>query len=448
MMRLIWINFFRSGVVKMGLPLLLMASLLGILVGKQFSDQQRRGIQEAAHLQQEQLHRHVESFKDEIGYMLYYAKFSLVNTPSPIGGLSIGQRDVNPTTMALTIRNIEAQKYDADLSNPYNQMIGNIDFSFVLIFLFPLIIVGFTYNLISEEQEAGTWNLVRIQSKNIRTVLLRLLSVRVLLVCLSFLLLSFVASLMLHTGLGIDFWKYLVAGVLYILMWFSFCFSVISFRMSSSSNALILLSFYLLLLIVLPGMVNSYLENKYPVPEALEVTVKQRKAYHEKWDMDHGETMDKFFAHYPQFKQYPIPDADFSWPVYYAMQQMGDDESAVYSKAFQNKLEQRNNASERISRFIPSLHLQLQLNSLAKSDLENHLRFLNAANAFHEKIRLHFYPKIFENKPSMDEDWNQWKEEYYEDDTSVTWFGLLMPLTFFMVLFAGVSAWKLRQFQS
>ncbi|MEJ7644720.1 MAG: DUF3526 domain-containing protein [Chryseolinea sp.] len=445
MMRLIWINFLRAGVVKLGLPLLLLVSLMAILVGRQFNERQNESIQEAAQLQQHQLHRHAQNFKDEIGYMLYYAKFALVNAPSPIGGFSIGQRDVNPTIMALTIRNIESQKYDADLSNPYNQMIGNIDFSFVLIFLFPLLIVAFTYSLLSEEQESGTWNLVLIQSRNAGGVLLLLLSVRVLLVSALFALLSFIASIILHAGFGVFFWKFVSGGLLYILMWFSFCFCVISFQKSSSFNALILLSFYLLLLIVLPGLINNYLENKYPVPEALEVTVKQRKAYHEKWDMDHGPTMDKFFVHYPQFRHYTIPDTDFSWPVYYAMQQMGDDESAVYSKALKKRLEERNVATRKISRFVPPLHLQLQLNTLAKSDMENHLHFLEAATAFHEKIRLHFYPKIFEGDASTSEDWRVWKEEYFEGDTSVTWAQLLLPLIIFTLLFTGITGRRFGQ---
>jgi ABC-2 type transport system permease protein len=65
-------------------------------------------------------------------------------------------------------------------------------------------------------------------------------------------------------------------------------------QMNSNFNVLLttwlfLISFYLALII--------RTQNKYPIPEALELTVKQRNAYHEKWDMDKQETLDKFYTH-------------------------------------------------------------------------------------------------------------------------------------------------------
>ncbi len=81
-----------------------------------------------------------------------------------------------------------------------------------------------------------------------------------------------------------------------------------------------LLSVWIFLIIILPAAVNNYVVNKYPVPEALETTVKQRKGYHEKWDLDKKSTMDRFYAHYPQFNEYTLPDKEFSWLWYYAMQ--------------------------------------------------------------------------------------------------------------------------------
>ena len=86
-----------------------------------------------------------------MGLLLYYVKFSLVNKTFPINSLAIGQRDVNPSIQSVTIRGLEGQKYDSELNNPSNLLLGNLDFSFVLIYLFPLLIIAFTYNIVSEE---------------------------------------------------------------------------------------------------------------------------------------------------------------------------------------------------------------------------------------------------------------------------------------------------------
>jgi ABC-2 type transport system permease protein len=171
--------------------------------------------------------------------------------------------------------------------------------------------------------------------------------------------------------------------------------------------------------------------NKYPVPEALELTLKQRNAYHEKWDMDKKATMDKFYQHYPQFKSYPLPKEEFSWLWYYAMQQMGDDESAVQSQELATKLKQRNSFSHTIAQFIPTLHTQMQLNKMAKSDLGNQLLFLQKTQKFHEKLRLYFYPKIFDNAPVNKEKWENFKVETFSDVSKINFFKSIFPLLLF-----------------
>lgn len=106
-------------------------------------------------------------------------------------------------------------------------------------------------------------------------------------------------------------------------------------------------------------------------------------------------TMEKFYAHYPEYRKYPLPQKTFSWIWYYAMQQMGDDESRQDAQDLKTKLRQREVASSSIALLIPTLHTQLVFNDLAESGLKNQLNFLEAVEAFHEKNRLYFYPKIF-----------------------------------------------------
>lgn len=188
------------------------------------------------------------------------------------------------------------------------------------------------------------------------------------------------------------------------------------------------------MVIILPAIINTYIVNKYPVPEALELTLKQRNAYHEKWDMDKKITMDKFYNHYPEFKNYALPEAEFSWLWYYAMQQAGDDDSAKQSKELETKLEQRNLTSQFIALFIPTLHTQIQLNEIAKSDLGNQLLFLKETKLFHEKLRLYFYPKIFNNTAVNQEKWNQFRVETFEDKSDIKLLKIFLPLLIFNLL--------------
>lgn len=416
---------------------LLLIGFISLLIGHQFLQKQRQTITETALYQKEHIARNAAFHKDEMGLLLYYIKFSLVNKTLPLNSLAIGQRDVNPSIQSVTIRGLEGQKYDAELHNPNNLLAGNLDFGFVLIYLFPLIIIAFSYNIISEEKESGTWKIVATQSQNTFLYILKLFYIRILSLIALLSIVLFIAVLFLDIPFDLSLAAFYGLAVLYVLFWFAVAFFIVSLQKNSNFNAVILLTIWLFMIIILPAVINSYIVRKYPVPEALEVTLKQRNAYHEKWDMDKKITMDKFYAHYPQFRQYQLPNTEFSWLWYYAMQQMGDDESAVQSGELESKLEQRNQASKLIAQFVPTLHTQIQINEIAKSDLGNQLLFLKETKHFHEKMRLYFYPKIFANTAVDKENWDNFRVETFNDPSKVNPAGTFLPLLLFSLILIG-----------
>lgn len=437
MLALLFKNFIRSKGTKIGLIFLLITCFISLLIGQQFEQKQQNNIRETAIYQKEHIARNAAFHKDEIGLLLYYIKFSLVNKTLPVNSLAIGQRDVNPSIQSVTIRGLEGQKYDAELNNPNNLLSGNMDFSFVLIYLFPLLIIAFSYNLVSEEKESGTWKIVATQSQNTFLYILKLFYIRILSLIVVLTIVLFIAVLFLNIPFNKSLFTFYGLGILYILFWFAISFFIVSLQKNSNFNAVILLTIWLFLIIILPAIINTYIVNKYPIPEALELTVKQRNAYHEKWDMDKKFTMDKFYQHYPQFAHYPLPNTEFSWLWYYAMQQAGDDDSAKQSQELETKLYQRNKASQLIAQFIPTLHTQLQLNEIAQSDLGNQLLFLKATQQFHEKMRLYFYPKIFDNTAVNKENWSKFKVETFNDPSEISFAKAFLPLLLFNLLLIG-----------
>ncbi|MGO4770725.1 DUF3526 domain-containing protein [Flavobacterium sp. W22_SRS_FK3] len=445
MLALLFKNFIRSKGTKIGLLFLFIIGFISLLIGKQFQEKQTKNITEATVYQKGHIARNASYHKDEIGLLLYYIKFSLINKTLPINSLAIGQRDVNPSIQSVTIRGLEAQKYDSELNNPSNLLLGNIDFSFVLVYLFPLLIITFTYNIVSEEKESGTWKIVATQTKNTFSYIIKLFCIRVLSLIAMLTIVILIAVFLLNIPLDKSLFIFYTISVLYILFWFAVCFYIVSLQKNSSFNAVILLTIWLFLIIILPAIINTYIVNKYPVPEALELTVKQRNAYHEKWDMDKQTTLDKFYKHYPQFKNYVLPDKEFSWLWYYAMQQMGDDESAIQSKELETKLKQRNKASQTIAQFIPTLHTQIQLNEIAKSDLGNQLLFMQKTKEFHEKKRLHFYPKIFNNTAVDQEKWSNFKVETFNDISNINFTNAFVPFLFFNLLLISFGWMNFRK---
>jgi ABC-2 type transport system permease protein len=199
------------------------------------------------------------------------------------------------------------------------------------------------------------------------------------------------------------------------------------------------------LTVVLPAMLNSFLTTAYPTPEALATTVAQRDGYHRKWDTDKAETMEKFYAHYPQFRVFPLPDKTFSWLWYYAMQQMGDDDAHHDAEDLHAKLEAREQASRRLSAFVPTLHTQLTINELCASSSQNHYQYLDSLTRFHEQKRLFFYPKIFSEADVKAENWASHTVAYFKENKRVNWWGLSLPFVLYGLILSVWAGWNLRR---
>lgn len=107
---------------------------------------------------------------------------------------------------------------------------------------------------------------------------------------------------------------------------------------------------------------------------------------------------------------------------------MGDDESLEQSMSMREKIMQRERASRLISWVIPTMHTQLMFNDIAGTSLSNHLKFLDQTNAFHEEMRLYFYPKIFEGESVQNEDWESFTPVSFHENRDLSWLSSILPL--------------------
>jgi len=440
-------QFFRSKTVVLAFGILMILGVLSIATGKQFLNQKQEAIAKVTEQQEKHITNQAELHKDDLGLLLYYLKFSFIKPLDPLAGISIGQSDVNSHIQNVKILNLEGQKYDTDLVNPMRLQVGNLDLSFLIIFLFPLVIIALNFNLLSEEMEKGTWRMITIQAKSSFQFLLLKFSIRILFVFLILGVLFLLAKLMLGIPFSSEFLSIILISFLYILFWFAVCFFVVILRKSSNTNAIILLATWLLLVVFLPVLVNNYIVKTYPVEEAFTMTIKQRDEYHKRWDTNKQETMDKFYKHYPQFSKYEVKEKGFSWIWYYAMQQMGDDESKKERKIMYQKIANREKLSNKIAQFFPPLQVQLAMNSMAKTSLTDQVAFFNATTDFHERLRLGFYPKIFDGESVNSVKWENYTPEFFESKNNFNLIKSIAPILCIILLLIAISASRSLKFR-
>jgi ABC-2 type transport system permease protein len=445
MIRYLLKNFIRSKIHPIGLILLLISGLISLEIGARFLNRTAQVSEKTAIHQQENIQRNVSYFSSGMGDLMYYLKFGLENEAPRLAGLSIGQRDVYPSLQSLTVRNLEEQRYATDLMNPLFQLLGNMDFSFVLIYLFPLVIIAFGFNLISEEKEGGTWSLIRSQASSPIHFLRQKLIIRLGSILLVLFILLGVGKVYLDIPVDLPFLVFGVVSVLYVLFWFALTWLVVSFQLNSSQNAQVLLSLWVLLNLLLPAGINILQRWLFPVPEAMTTVIQNREGYHTQWDKPKEPTLEKFYAKYPEYQTFVHPkEADFSWLWYFAMQQAGDEEAKSEVENLKSKLSKRQELAKQLGWMIPSVHTQLSMNSLSLSDLGNYLHYLAALEGFHEKLKGYFFPKIFSNSPVLEENWGRFELEKFRDAPSINWIQILAPFacTYLVLLLWATSNFR------
>ncbi|MHA4741251.1 ABC transporter permease [Dyadobacter sp. MSC1_007] len=399
-------NFLLGKTVLTGVVSLLVFGFYSFYHGKQLIGRQQQTMASVPGVQKQHLQQILAHGTGKmVGTTAYYPFFYTTNPASPWAKFSIGQRDVNPFTLKVKMLAIEGQLYDSELTNPLTLLVGNLDASFVFIFLFPLLIIAFTYNVVSEEQENGVWKIVQATSNGIGAAIAGKLMVRLAVILVTTLLVFTAAVVALQLPASLPTLKLLIVVVLYVMFWFTVSVLIIALGKSSSFNATALVCIWIFLAILFPGVANIAINNSIPVPEAAETAIRQREGYHAKWDEPKKPTMEKFYAVYPQYRTYPIPEDSYSPGWYYAMQFSGDLESANSSEKLFEKVMQRQTLSERIASFNPVIAAQQSLNKVANTDLTSHIRYLQSVKAHHRQIREYFYPFIFVDTPTESIDW-------------------------------------------
>lgn len=394
-------NFLAGRAVLAGLLVIFLAGLYAIEHGRRVIAAQQQIIAATPAMQREHLEKMLaqHATPDPLN-TLYYLNHFTTHEPSRYAPLSIGLRDVNPFNLKVRMLTLEGQLYDSEINNPATLALGNFDLAFLLVFLYPLLIIAFTHNTLSSEQEQGIWPLLCSQPVTPRKILAVKAIMRFLPIVAVWLLTLLVSLFWLRLPLDQRLGNVLLISLSYLLFWFAASWLVMSFRRSSNFNALSLLGGWLTLTILLPAALNVVLATFLPVPEALAVTVNQREGYHQQWDRPKAETMQRFFQRYPEYASFQAPADKFSWGWYYAAQQLGDEDAAEASAQLRAKLLARQRWTQRLAWFVPTINAQTALNKIAQTELENHLAYLDSVRSFHEQIRQYFYPALMRPETS------------------------------------------------
>ncbi|HDU8210603.1 DUF3526 domain-containing protein [Acinetobacter baumannii] len=390
-----WRLLQRSPLSIVAILLLLVLTSMAVWSGLQEVERQHQKIEHLAPLHEQDVAAISAQYADagDVGYPAYYTFHYTWDEPSDTAFLALGLRDAAPYVLRVRALGLQAQLYEGEVFNPELALSGRFDFAFVLIYLVPLFVIALLHDLISVERQSGRLGLLLSLPDGTRIWRRRVaLRYGLLLSCLlvPMLIGAAIAGMALTT---VGMVVLIVAS--YLAFWVGLTLIVTARGWRSVTNATALMGTWVMLTLVLPTLANVALVRTIPVHQGVDLMLAQRQIVHGAWEIPREETMQRFIANHPEWKDTAPLSKGFQWKWYFAFHQLGDDSVAEQAKQYRDGLLKRQAWTDRIGWILPSVGAQVALHQFASTDLPAQLRYQDQIADYHKQVRMHYYPYLF-----------------------------------------------------
>ena len=204
--------------------------------------------------------------------------------PEPLASIAIGQSDVFTHYVKPAIYGEAYTLGFSELSNPVQLLFGSFDLSFVCIYLLPLLVLAFSYNIFSSEKESGALKLISAQPVSLYHWLLQRVLFRFFIIS-AIVIVAITVSFIIYqvditSSMG-SFLQLLSLLLIYLLFWFMVAFLINLRGKSSGHNAVTLVAIWLIVVLLVPSFISQLATHLNPVPSRIEMIHKYRVASNE-----------------------------------------------------------------------------------------------------------------------------------------------------------------------
>jgi ABC-2 type transport system permease protein len=332
------------------------------------------------------------------GGAAYYSFHLTYDAPSDFAFAALGRRDDAAWKHRVRMLALEGQIHERDAGHPVLALIGRFDFAFLAAFVLPLVLIVLLHDLRARERVAGRHDLLVATAGRAD----RLWQVRAALraggvfICAAIPLLvvgvmanAAAPTLLAATGLLL----------VYLLAWTILCTRLAASQRSGEVILATLMTIWIFVGVIIPAAGRMAIDRAVPVPSGADITMTQREAVNDAWDLPKAATMDAFVERHLQWAAYAAVERPFEWKWYYAFQQVGDQKAQALSEAYTAGRRERDRLAGRLAVIAPPVLLERSLQMLAGTDLRASLAYEARVRAFHASLREFYYPKLFLDEP-------------------------------------------------
>jgi ABC-2 type transport system permease protein len=323
-----------------------------------------------------------------------------VMPPAPLAALSIGQSDLLPYYFKVTSDAKENVTAGAEIENPHRLLTGRFDLAFVLIYLYPLLILAISYNILSSEKEQGTLALVLSQPVALRTLTVGKLTLRFAVFLVTIVALASIAVALAGVdpagnGVVLRVVLWLAAVVAYGLVWFALAVAMAAFGRPSSTNAMVLAACWLAFVVLVPSILNMAATTIYPVPSRVEMIQAVREASDEA-NANGSKLLSKYYEDHPELAAGDAQQAmnDFNI-IRVAVGSEVERRVRPVLDRYERQLDGQQRMVSRLRFLSPAILMQDALNDIAGTGMARHQHFMAQVSEYHAAWRAYFVPLIF-----------------------------------------------------
>ena len=359
--------------------------------------------------------------------------------PAPLPGLATGQSDLVPGYENVVLWKLAGPADTrSELENPSHLLAGRFDLAFVIIWLYPLFLLAFLYDLMAGDRESGTLRLALSQGISPAGWLCR----RALARSLPVLGLALVATLLAGSaGYELRLAVALAVVLIYGLFWATLAVAINAVSTSAAGAASTLGAAWVALVLVAPTLINLAAESLYPTPSRPELVAVGRQASGEA-EKRGNELLDTFYRDHPELAP-PGRRADFMAQRLTVQEEVADAVAPVLEK-FDTQLALQQQTVGRWRFVSPAIAAHEALTDLAGTGYWRHRAFRNQVKEFKQAISDFYTPKVHRRQPLVLQDINRMPTFTFVEEHDFEWFlRVSIGLAGMLAFSAVIGAWAL-----
>ncbi len=370
---------------------------------------------------------------------------------------NIGQSDIFSYYYLFSAENFEMQLLkQTEITNPLRALAGHFDASFWIIYLLPLLILLFTFNVLSAERDNGNQRLIAAQGVSEKQWLQSKFAV---VGCCSLLLLSAIAI----GGIGINITAFnqfpavsdavfFFTAAVYLCFWFAVFYWINSLRRPAAFNALVSGVVWISICLVVPVLISKLAEVIIPIDNT-KISTYSRRPQNPKIEADKSfatgiikklAVQNARFAHANTDTASPA----FTLRTYHALHQLLHTERWPVIEQYYRQIEGQQQVTNWSTIINPAGSTDGYLTAIADNDATAFHQFTEQTEDLHDALHNAFYPSLFSDHPFNKKDYDSLPDFNYRRSAvplSVLFYYVLMMA--FSALLTALATRRLKTIQ-